>query len=637
MRHTFIIFICASLVACGTTQKVKSGYQAYELKKYALAIELLNQELQEEYQVAKHFLLARAYSEIDRIDEAVETYKTAINSETPSQYLLEYAYVLKRAEMYDDAIDIFSMLKTESNLDALLDREIQSCQYGIQWLRAPDTLTTLEGLPLNSSGSDYGPVIIDGRLLFTTDRVEEADAELYDWTGAAYSDIWSSSTSGTSEEPWTDAFNTDDNEGTPILTPDGQEIYFTRCYSRDKEAGYCHILWSSRTEDGWSTPRPVEALDGNFNVMHPAFSSDGNLLFFASDATGGIGGMDIYYCRRTQEGWSQPQNLGQRINGEGDEVFPHILRDTLYFSSTSHPGMGGLDLFYSFFDDEGQWVRPINLQTPFNSGADDFGIWIDTLLPGKDIRRRGYFSSSREGGKGRDDIYSFVTRIPEESTTEKPDIPLLLTIKVVKPIFRRNNAPNSGIRRLVPVEDATIRANDEEYTTDITGTIGIQVDSNARFNVRASAQDLLSASYEFDSESDISDGVGYIRLVLNPIFYDQEIVLRNIFYDFEKWDIREDARPALDSLTHILMDNPEIKILLASHTDCRGEKAFNQDLSEKRARSAVQYIIDQGVDSSRLTSVGYGESQPYIDCACDECSEEEHQFNRRTSFTILSD
>ena len=204
-----------------------------------------------------------------------------------------------------------------------------------------------------------------------------------------------------------------------MLSPDASALFFTRCFSVDREDAFCHLLSSNRIRDGWTKPELIGELRGNFNVMHPSFSNDGRLLFFASDASGGLGGSDLYFCVRGEEGWSAPQNLGQRINGEGDEVFPHLHKDTLFFSSTSHPGMGGLDIFYSYFNEVGQWVKPINLKTPINSGADDFGIWVDTLNPTNDVKLRGFFSSSRPGGKGRDDIYGFVTYYPEEKKSEE--------------------------------------------------------------------------------------------------------------------------------------------------------------------------------------------------------------------------
>ena len=499
----------------------------------------------------------------------------------------------------------------------------------------PDTNVRIERLPLNSVHSDYAPSIVDGKLLFTTDRVMDAETDVYQWTGAAYSDIWSGSTTGTQEEKWLSEINTQDNEGTVILYPDANELYFTRCYSAEKEDGFCRIMKSVRTRNGWGQPQPLEGLMGNFNVMHPAFSQDGQLMFFASDASGGIGGMDLYYCSKTESGWDKPINLGQRINGEGDDVFPHLHKDTLFFASTSHPGMGGLDLFYSYFGKDGQWIRPVNLQSPFNSGADDFGIWIDTLNPTNDVLMKGYLSSSRKGVAGRDDIFAFTKYKPKPPKEKDVDLPVLLTIKVVRPVYRKSGAPNSGIRRLVPVADARIEINDNSFITDLTGVITQEIDSMTVYTIKASARDLLSAAVNFDGQKDLNNGAGYVRLVLNPIFYNQEVVLKNIYYEFDKWDIREDAKPALDTLAKMLYDNPDIRIQLASHTDCRGDDDFNLDLSQKRANAVIKYLMESGISADRLEAIGHGETRPYVECECEDCSEDEHQLNRRTAFIVL--
>ena len=227
MRIAGVFFILLVLFGCNSTQKIRTGQAAYDLKRYALAIQLLEDELRNEYDRSKHFLLARSYAEIDLIDEAVRTYKDVVDSETPPQYLLEYAGILKRAEMYDDAIELYSILKTESSLDYLLDKEIEDCKNGKQWVLNPDTNVTVERLPLNSVQSDYAPSIVDGKLLFTTDRVLDVETDVYQWTGAAYSDIWSASTTGTQEEKWQTEINTQDNEGAAILYPDANELYFT--------------------------------------------------------------------------------------------------------------------------------------------------------------------------------------------------------------------------------------------------------------------------------------------------------------------------------------------------------------------------------------------------------------------------
>ena len=173
------------------------------------------------------------------------------------------------------------------------------------------------------------------------------------------------------------------------------------------------------------------------------------------------------------------------------------------------------------------------------------------------------------------------------------------------------------------------------FTTDLTGTITQEIDSMSSYSIRASAKDLLSAATTFDGNKDLKNGAGYVRLTLNPIFYNQEVVLKNIYYDFDKWDIREDAKPALDTLAKMLIDNPSIRIQLASHTDCRGDDDFNLDLSQKRANSAINYLIESGIAAERLEALGLGETRPYVECDCLDCDEDEHQLNRRTAFVIL--
>lgn len=607
---------------------------AYDYKKYALAIDMLQEELAQSYDIEKHFLLADAYNKLNETEKALDIYGRLIDASTPATHLLDYAFTLKRAQRYSEAADVFRMLKTESRLDVLLDQEISACQKALYWINNPDSLTALKSLIVNSKAADYHPVVIDGRLIFTSDRSYESSDEYYDWTGRSFSNIWESDLNGTNASPLGQNINSTHNEGTPVLSPDRTTMYFTRCYSEEAGDAFCHIMSMQRIKEKWNDAVKVPNINGTYNTSHPVISSSGELMFFASDKDGGYGGKDLYYSRLQDGAWSTPINLGQRINGEGDEVFPHLYFDTLYFASTSHPGLGGLDIFYSYFDNEGQWVSPINLGTPLNSGEDDFGIFIDTTNLQPNIKLQGYFSSSRKDGMGADDIYGFTTYHPE-SEIEKDTIPLLLTVKVVKPIYRETMNPNSGVKRYVPVDSSTIRINDITYITDITGTITHKVDSGGFYRITANAKDLLSSSAIFTADEDLENGLGYVRLVLTPLLYNTEIVLNNIYYDFEKWNIRADARPSLDSLISILKNNTDISIQLGSHTDCRGEDLFNLDLSQKRANAAVQYMIANGILPERLTAKGYGETKPFVQCICADCTEEEHQLNRRTSFTII--
>ena len=629
-RLTLLLLVI--VMACHTTQKVRNGRMAYDLKKYALAAEMLSTELQDDYEAEKQLLLADALAKIDRIDQSIAAYEKAVDAETPSRYLIDYAQVLKRAERYDEAIDIYKMLMTEVALDALLSREIAQCEAGKEWKHNPDTLVDVIKLDFNSRASDYAASIIDGRLVFTSDRFSNEKEAVYDWTGKAFSNLWEYDINRSEAIPY-QAFNTSDNEGSAVLSPDGKTIFFTRCLSFDREDAFCRLMYAKRERGRWSKPRILETVNGEFNVMHPAFSADGRLLFFASDRPGGLGEKDIYYTTREGDEWLSPRNLGQIVNTQGNEVFPFVYRDTLFFSSDGRDGMGGLDIFYTYFDDEGRWVRPINMRSPYNSGADDFAIVIDTLNQLAGTRYSGYFSSSRQGGEGQDDIYGFVHRHPPVRDTSA-ETPLLLSVKVVRPIYRAENDPGSGIRRFVPVEGAEVIINELKLTTDITGLIVEKMDSLETYRISASAEGFLSnsASYQYESGNKRE---GYVRLVLYPLLYDMEIVIDNIYYDFEKWDIRPDARPALDSLAVVLENNPGIRIELGSHTDCRGDDDFNLELSQKRANAAIAYLNEAGISKERLSAIGYGESRPKAVCRCVSCTEDEHQLNRRTTFRIL--
>jgi len=313
-----------------------------------------------------------------------------------------------------------------------------------------------------------------------------------------------------------------------------------------------------------------------------------------------------------------------------------LYGDTLYFASEGHRGLGGLDVFKTYFGNNDQWIRPVNLGAPINSGADDFGYFIDTFSTQTvDIAMQGYITSSREGGKGKDDIYRFVKSKPEASLKEEEDA-YLLNVRVLTPVYSRRDDPNSEILRYAPVEGARLMIDQEEVNTDITGRISRKLEMPEEFRIKGEKQGFLSSTRTVDmSEFQVESRTVDVRLILDRIFYGKEVVLDDILYDFEKWDIRDDAKPSLDSLVILLNENAFLRISLSSHTDCRGEDDFNVDLSQKRAQSAVDYLIEKGISPRRLRADGYGETRPKVKCVCAECSEEEHQANRRTAFTIL--
>ena len=628
-----VILLSLFFFGCGSVKKVRNGTMAYEFKQYAVAISMLEEELHEQDDLYKRLLLARSYDQLDKWEEATDQYRAYLGESDDLDVLLEFARLLKKNERYDEAIDIFNILKTEAGLDPVVDRGLASCLAAKKWKANPDTTVQLKLMTFNSESSEYSCIKIDGRWVYTSDQMESENSPVYSWTGKGYSDLLT--LGGQGSISFSDKINSPDNEGTAVLHPNGEDLYFTRCSSEGGDDAKCHIYQSKRMRTGeWGQPVLVEGVNGPFNSRHPAFSEDGRLLFYSSDREDHIGGYDLYFSRFDQDTWSAGRPLSQMINTIGDEVFPFLIKDTLYFASDGHQGMGGLDIFYSYFNNDDQWVRPINMQTPYNSGGDDFAIWFDTTNVENNIKRKGTFSSNRRGGRGGDDIYLFEVETPVVQDKEK-DLPWILTVKVLQPIYKQKEDPNSGIRKMSPVNGVRLSIGDNEYETDITGIISQKVDSTDVLKIRASKKGFLSDAREVDIYKEAEDRMVFVKLVIDPVVYGQEIILTDIYYDFNKWDIRPDARPSLDSLGRLMSNNPEIRIMLTSHTDCRGEDAFNMDLSQKRAESALNYLLGRGISENRLEAKGFGESQPKVECVCSNCSEDEHQKNRRTSFIIL--
>jgi outer membrane protein OmpA-like peptidoglycan-associated protein len=332
-------------------------------------------------------------------------------------------------------------------------------------------------------------------------------------------------------------------------------------------------------------------------------------------------------------------------------MFPSGDGDTLYFSSDYFAGLGGLDIFKTWIQENGQWAPPQNLKKPINSSFDDFGMVIDyeASLRGSEVQK-GFFTSSR-AGYGKEDIYRFERNrvvVPTEAidTTEEEEIKIEIYLagKTKETEYKDDKDPNSGVLGKNILADCYITISDgtdtENIYSDEKGLFIVQLEKDKTYTIKASKVGYLNAFEDVSTKNlkvkkgELSTTIN-IELVLNKIFTNVEIRLENIYYNFNKSDIRPDAKPTLDSLIKIMVENPQINIQLSSHTDCRGDDQYNQILSQKRAESAVKYMARGGVPNARMTAKGYGENELDIDCICDDCTEEEHQINRRTTFKIL--
>jgi outer membrane protein OmpA-like peptidoglycan-associated protein len=348
--------------------------------------------------------------------------------------------------------------------------------------------------------------------------------------------------------------------------------------------------------------------------------------------------------------------MGSLINSAGEEEYPTVYKDTLYYSSDHFAGLGGLDIFKTYLDQNGKWAPPINLRAPINSGADDFGYVVDTFSKAdKKVLLSGYFTSSRGGVSQMDDIYAFTVHVDSTASTvitpvdtavaEKPiNYQLFLVIKVVEPVYSVKDDPNSPKLENRPLPNGPViiseGVTDQRMTSDQFGEILFKLDWNKNYTFTARYRDHLAATVTINTAEIVKDpekpSITLNRtLVLDPIFKNKEIVLENIFYDYDQWFIREDAKPSLNALSAILKANPNIRIQLTSHTDCRGTDEYNLDLSQKRAQAAIDYLVSTGIQPKRLEAVGMGESALAVNCVCENCTEAEHQKNRRTTFKII--
>ena len=672
MRLSFIPVPLLILVlsSCSYTIKIRDGRTAFERKQFATAIPMLRREFEkadlrrDRGQLA--FLIGESYRHAGQDDKALEWYGKAYENNFGSEAMKAKAYALKRTEQYPEARETFRTLGIEIGSRYEYRKEITACDIAENWVKdIPNTGWSLQPVAFNSAQNDFAPArYTDGRIIFTTDRNTPGNREKYSWTGNRYMNLMVAEADNASPQfLFATAPGSLTNIGVCNMNNNGTELFFSQSISYTKsDDAFNKLFVCSRTspDEEWSAPEQLPFQKDRVNYMHPALSADGNTLFFSANDPDGWGGYDLCAMQRNprkESGWEEPVILGRNVNSSGNEVFPTTDADTLYFSSDGLPGMGGLDIFKTYRTDRG-WTPPFNLKAPVNSGYDDFSFLVlanapkNTFKRPGELIRSGLLTSNRkaEGAKGGDDIYRFEQRIPLPRPIP-PDTPpvktvtpkLILDVYVLENILADPDDPNSLILGRKPLPGATVKADFSgkklSFNTDNEGMCRLEMPENTDYTFLASFPGYLSNNARFSSKGiarDPNNPVQYfeVEIVLDQIYRQKEIVLENIYYDYDKWDIRKDAEPSLDRLAGMLRQNTDIKIQLGSHTDCRGNDVYNLALSQKRAQSAVNYLISKGIDPSRLTAVGYGETSPAASCACARCTEAEHQLNRRTTFKI---
>ncbi len=589
--------------------------------------------------------IAHCYLMMNDIGEA-QKWLSKINSMSVynSAEMMNYVNVLKSSGEYENAI-----IQYKRYADLFPDRSlklpkwIESCKQAEYWIANPMSydVTNVEGI--NSKNSDFGLIPYNNGFIYSSDRLIENkqydSKEIFGWTGNPYLKMFSISAldedKAPNESALMEGINSTFHNGPGVFDKTSDRIYYTLTKIQktkalpsnsdptswedtpipDSYVNRLEIYSAKLVNNKWEDIKPFEYNNSEeYSIGHPSISADGKTMYFVSNMPGGYGNSDIYYSLLQADGkWSSPVNAGATINTEDKEVFPVLDKDgTLYFSSDGHSGMGGLDIFETH-GDKNKWSTPENMQYPINSPKDDFLPYFTTSGV------RGYLSSNREGGKGEDDIYYFSKK-------------LMIYVTTLERVKDKMTIPLGNVK--VKFEDL-IKEDSTQKVTDENGIWVQKENCGAVYEITASKQGYFQQAKSIYTTSNRSNDTMYVDLILDKIEENKSYAIENIYYDFDKWDIRTDASVELDKLVKTLNEYPNIDIELGSHTDARGTNIYNNNLSQKRAESAVEYIISKGIDKHRITAKGYGKTKLINKCADGvDCPEAEHQLNRRTEFTV---
>ena len=640
---TFIYSILFSLISLyGYSQKTKvdKADKQYDRYSYVDAIAIYERVAAKGYKDEKMFQkLGNAYYFNAELEKSAKWYGElfAMNPEQEPEYYYRYSQALKSKGDYVNADKMLEQFNKKSGNDKRA-KLFESNKNYLEEIRANSGRFNFADAGINSEYSDFGSSFFQNKLIFASSRkVRAVSKKNFKQTNQSFLNLYESEVSPGEDlggpKPFGNKINSKFHESTPVFTRDGKTMYFTRNNYLDEKKGKDSKkitllkLYKSTFENGkWSDATELPFDSDQYSTAHPALSPDDKTLYFASDRPGTMGQSDLFKAAINEDGsFGRPENLGATINTEGRETFPFVSDDNeLYFASDGHPGLGGLDIFVSKTEKDNTFTEVQNVGSPINSPQDDFAFMIDSKS------RNGFFSSNREGGKGFDDIYKF-------SETRKlvceQELAGIITDK------------ETGAR----LPDARVRLFDynfqfiKENIADEKGQYNFGVECGKTYYVRAEKLDFET------KESIISIGkvTGKTTLDLalerrikpigEGIDLAKTVDIPMIYFDLDKWDIRPDAAFQLEKIAEVMKQFPAMKIDVRSHTDSRQTAQYNIILSDRRAKSTMQWLIKNGIESSRLTSKGYGESQLVNKCSDGvKCSEAEHQANRRSEFIIVS-
>ena len=626
--YTILLLIAVSTtIVSAQNSKTKKADNLYDRLAYTDAAQAYQKVLKKGTTDVYVFeRLANCYYFINDTKKAEMYYKRVAKSKDANpEAIYNYAQTLKANGKFSDYNTWMKNFAKLSPNDTRVKEFMKNPNYipKIMDDMARYTATNMEDI--NSEYADFGGIVYGKDFYFASGR--NTSRKTYQWNEEPYLEIYKATNVGgtmKNAELLNGDVNTKYHESNAVISADGKRMYFDRNDyfegDYDKSAnGINQInLYYAENIDGkgWSGVVSAPFNNNEYSTGHPALSQDGKTLYFVSDMPGGKGGSDIYMVAINSDGsLGTPERLGDNINTEGKELFPYIdSNGTLYFSSNGHMGIGGLDVFYAEAQGDGFDVVN-NLGKGVNSSADDFAYKYDPTS------QSGYVSSNREGGMGSDDIYM----------VEAVEIPCEVTIAVLV-INENTNAAVAGAR--VDLYD-TMGNRLSTKTSNVDGMVSFKAACDQAHEVQGDLADYESNASKVAPANDQKVSATIALKPIEEIIVEDQIVLNPILFDLDKSNIKAQAAFELDKVVAVMNKYPEMVIAVGAHTDSRATDAYNLRLSEARAQSTVQYIISKGISGKRISGKGYGESQPKVSCG-DNCSEADHQLNRRSEFTIVN-
>lgn len=638
-----VIACCASISMTGQNLKEAKADKQFDKLAYVDAIKTYERIFAKGYK-SQDILekLGDSYYFKADLDNAAKWYGelfTFTNDVAP-EYYYRYSQSLKAIKEYKKADEMLIKFNQKNGNDLRAKLAMTQKDYLAQ-IKKKSGRYSIENAGINSEYSDYGSAYFKDKVIFTSARDTGNFAQrIHSWTGESFTNLYGADMDNqgilSNPERYGSNLNSKFHESTPVFTKDGKTVYFTRNNflngKKGKDASKTTLLkvYKATLElDKWTNITELPFNSNDYSVSHPALSADEKTLYFASDMPGTLGQSDLFKVAISSEGdFSFPINLGNIINTEGRETFPTLTSDNeLYFASDGHPGLGGLDVFVAKIKEDGSFEKVDNVGEPINSSKDDFGYLIN------DKTRLGFVTSNREGGEGGDDIYKFIE-------TKKLQCEQFLSGVVTDKIT------------IEPIESAIVTLSDSafhklrEVKSDNRGLFNFgKVDCGTKYYIKTEKN--LYNTLETPVVTIQESGETVVPIALEkikiPIKVNDDIAklfgLRIIYFDLDKSFIRPDAAIELAKILDIMEQHPTLEIDIRSHTDCRHTVKYNLALSNRRAKSTIDWLIEKGINKSRLTGRGYGESQLINNCKCEptnksDCTEDQHQDNRRSEFIV---